>query len=207
MSNKQPEASTRVPIPELDVNCPSFGQRLRQIRKEHNLSQEELAEMLGTFKQVISKYERGQSSPKLSHVAQFAKRLNVSTDYLLGTVYDTSSISQFWSSAGGKPFYLIFCDIVYRDMGLAISEVVHLTGLSLSQVEAIVVNRMEIAPLNLAMQLSDALNVPLSVWAGHKVYEPSEISVRAYEVARAYTNADLRQQTITRLVLGLDAET
>ena len=73
--------------------------------------------------------------------------------------------------------------------------------------EAIVVNRMEIAPLNLAMQLSDALNVPLSVWAGHKVYEPSEISVRAYEVARAYTNADLRQQTITRLVLGLDAET
>lgn len=61
-----------------------FGERLRAIRKENNLSQEELADILGTSKQVISRYENGQRTPKVTVAAEFAKRLGVPMSTLSG---------------------------------------------------------------------------------------------------------------------------
>lgn len=55
----------------------SFGDNLKRYRKQHNLTQAELAEKLGTSKQVISRYEAGQRSPKISVAAQFAQALGV----------------------------------------------------------------------------------------------------------------------------------
>ena len=40
----------------------SFAENLKQIRKERNLSQEELAELLGVSRQAVSKWEQ-----ELSH--------------------------------------------------------------------------------------------------------------------------------------------
>ena len=47
-------------IPRIDLEDVSFGDRLREIRKERNMSQDEFAQLLGTSKQVLSRYETGQ---------------------------------------------------------------------------------------------------------------------------------------------------
>ena len=62
----------------------NFGEALRKIRNEKSMTQDELAILLGTSKQVISRYENGQRSPKVSVVAEFAERLGVSIGYLTG---------------------------------------------------------------------------------------------------------------------------
>ena len=43
----------------------------------------EFATLLGTSKQVISRYERGDNTPKITTVAHYAKVLNVSLEYLM----------------------------------------------------------------------------------------------------------------------------
>ena len=63
----------------------TFGKNLRRIREERGLSQDELAAIVGTSKQVISKYETIQRTPKVSIAAEFARRLNVPLSQLTGT--------------------------------------------------------------------------------------------------------------------------
>jgi transcriptional regulator with XRE-family HTH domain len=61
----------------------SFGDKLKKIRIERNMSQEELGEFLGTSKQVISRYETNQRVPKITVVEEYAKKLNVPLNYLI----------------------------------------------------------------------------------------------------------------------------
>ncbi|MCL2140301.1 MAG: helix-turn-helix domain-containing protein [Dehalococcoidia bacterium] len=64
----------------------SFGANLRRIREEQGLTQEGLATKLETSKQVISRYENDHRSPKVSVVAEYAKKLGVSLSRLTGTI-------------------------------------------------------------------------------------------------------------------------
>ena len=61
-----------------------FSDRLKEIRLNLGYSQQELADLLGTSKQVISRYENGLRSPKISVAAKYAKTLNLDLNYLLG---------------------------------------------------------------------------------------------------------------------------
>ena len=61
-----------------------FGDILKQLRQERGLSQEELATMLGTTKQVISRYETKKRIPRLSVVADYAQKLGVPLSVLSG---------------------------------------------------------------------------------------------------------------------------
>ncbi|MGN0774279.1 MAG: LexA family protein [Candidatus Ventricola sp.] len=61
-----------------------FGDMLKAIRKERGLSQDELASLLGTTKQVISRYETKQRVPRLSVVADYAAKLGVPLALLSG---------------------------------------------------------------------------------------------------------------------------
>ena len=61
-----------------------FGDTLRQLRKERGLSQDELAALLGTTKQVISRYETKKRVPRLSVVAEFAQKLGLPLSVLSG---------------------------------------------------------------------------------------------------------------------------
>jgi len=65
-----------------------FGDILRQLRKERGLSQDEMALLLGTTKQVISRYETKQRVPRLSVVAQFAAKLGLPLSLLTGEAED-----------------------------------------------------------------------------------------------------------------------
>lgn len=59
----------------------SFGAKLRTLRAEKGLSQEELGKSIGSTKQVISRYEKSLRSPKISAVALLAEALGVSLSY------------------------------------------------------------------------------------------------------------------------------
>ena len=63
---------------------PFIPVRLRTVRKEKKLTQEDIAKLLNTRKQTISNYETGYSSPSNEMLKNIANILNVSTDYLLG---------------------------------------------------------------------------------------------------------------------------
>lgn len=61
----------------------SFSENLKQIRKEHHLSQEELAELLDVSRQAVSKWEQEQGYPEVEKLLLLCRRLNVSLDALM----------------------------------------------------------------------------------------------------------------------------
>jgi transcriptional regulator with XRE-family HTH domain len=72
----------------------TFGEKLKQVRTERGLSQQELAKLLSTSKQVISRYELGQTTPKIGVAAKWCQILGVNLDNMLDDnkgVYDPSS--------------------------------------------------------------------------------------------------------------------
>lgn len=58
--------------------------RLKEERKRNKYTQEEVAQLLGTSQQAISKYENGLREPDLTTLIELAKLYNVSLDYLVG---------------------------------------------------------------------------------------------------------------------------
>ena len=54
-----------------------FGESLKKIREENKWTLEEMAEKLGSTKQVLSRYERGERVPKITMAAKFAEILDV----------------------------------------------------------------------------------------------------------------------------------
>lgn len=61
-----------------------FTENLRELREARGLTQDALAELAGTSKQVLSRYENGLRVPKISMVEKLAKALNVSINELTG---------------------------------------------------------------------------------------------------------------------------
>ena len=64
-------------------NLVEFGKRLQECRKLKELTQEELAEMVGVEKQHISRIERGVTACSIDLLPALSVALQVSTDYLL----------------------------------------------------------------------------------------------------------------------------
>lgn len=62
-----------------------FAENLKQIRKENNLSQEELAELLEVSRQAVSKWEQGAGYPEVEKLLLLCEKLHVSLDALMGT--------------------------------------------------------------------------------------------------------------------------
>ena len=60
-----------------------FINNLKKIRKNNNLSQEQLAEILGISRQAISKWESGSAYPKIEKITQLCEKFNVNIDDLL----------------------------------------------------------------------------------------------------------------------------
>ena len=60
-----------------------FKDNLIQLRKIHNMSQEELADRLGVTRQTVSKYETGESLPDIEKCAAIASIFGVTMDDLI----------------------------------------------------------------------------------------------------------------------------
>lgn len=73
----------------------TMGQIIRRLRKERNLTQEELAEQLGVTFQAVSKWENDSGMPDISQVVPIAHVFGVSTDVLFGT-FGTNDTEEVW---------------------------------------------------------------------------------------------------------------
>ncbi|MCI5927008.1 MAG: helix-turn-helix transcriptional regulator [Pseudoflavonifractor capillosus] len=61
-----------------------FFQRLRDLREDRDLRQQDVAEILGISQTVYSPYERGYQTIPVVHLLKLADFYHTSTDYLLG---------------------------------------------------------------------------------------------------------------------------
>lgn len=62
----------------------TFGARFQRLRKQKNLTQDQIAEMVNVSSQAVSKWENDINMPDISLLLRLSEILGVSTDTLLG---------------------------------------------------------------------------------------------------------------------------
>lgn len=72
----------------------NFGEKLKAIRLSKNLTQDELAALLGTTKQTISRYENSEREPNLRTAKDIAEKLNIDINILAD---DESELTGVWA--------------------------------------------------------------------------------------------------------------
>ena len=62
----------------------TYQRRLRDLREDHDKTQQDIADILGTSQTMYARYERGANELPLRHLLTLAEYYGVSADYLLG---------------------------------------------------------------------------------------------------------------------------
>lgn len=62
----------------------TFGELLQELRKDHRLSQKQLADVIAVTTGTVSNYENNQHLPDIEKLIMLADYFGVTTDYLLG---------------------------------------------------------------------------------------------------------------------------
>ena len=62
----------------------SYVKRIRDLREDHDKTQQEIAEILGTSQTMYARYERDANELPLHHLVTLCKYYKVSADYILG---------------------------------------------------------------------------------------------------------------------------
>lgn len=62
----------------------SYLEIMRELREDHDLTQQEVAEYLGTSQTMYSRYERGANELPIHHLIALCQFYKVSADYFLG---------------------------------------------------------------------------------------------------------------------------
>ena len=65
-----------------------YAQKIRDLRNDHDLSQMQIALILGTTKNQVGKYERGEQELPIRHLVTLCEYYKVSADYILGLPED-----------------------------------------------------------------------------------------------------------------------
>lgn len=61
-----------------------YVRRIRELREDHDYTQNQIAEHLGTSQTMYSRYERGANELPIHHLVALCKFYDVSSDYILG---------------------------------------------------------------------------------------------------------------------------
>ena len=104
----------------------NFKDNLKKIRKDNNLSQEELAEKLNVTRQSVSKWESGVAYPEMDKVIQICKMFNLNIDDLLNK--DIKEVNE------AKETKSIFNKYVDDFLGYITKAVKVICSMSLSQI-------------------------------------------------------------------------
>ncbi len=63
---------------------PKYIKKLRDLREDHDKTQQEIAEILGTSQTMYARYERGANELPIHHLITLCRYYNVSSDFILG---------------------------------------------------------------------------------------------------------------------------
>ena len=83
----------------------STGTTIRDLRKEHRLSQTELAKAVHVSQATVTAWETGKAEPSSSALNTLASYFNVSADYLLGRKESENKTADY--STDSKRFSLL----------------------------------------------------------------------------------------------------
>lgn len=61
-----------------------YVKRIRDLREDHDKTQQEIAEELGTSQTMYARYERGANELPLHHLITLCRYYGVTADYILG---------------------------------------------------------------------------------------------------------------------------
>jgi transcriptional regulator with XRE-family HTH domain len=79
-----------------EKNLETIGTRIKALRKEKSLSQQEVADLLGVQRPTYSKIEGGQIIPTVKHIIKLSGLFQVSIDWLLtGAANPQASLPDF----------------------------------------------------------------------------------------------------------------
>jgi len=87
-----------------------IGDRIKRLRTELKMTQEELGNKLSMSRQAVSHWENGLSEPSIEDLIKLTTILNVSADYLLGI----TSIRENLKEDKELEIYINDCIKVYR---------------------------------------------------------------------------------------------
>ena len=65
-------------------DCMDYIKRIRDLREDHDKTQQEIAEVLGTSQTMYARYERGANELPIHHLVKLCDYYGVSADYMLG---------------------------------------------------------------------------------------------------------------------------
>lgn len=104
-----------------------LSEKIQTLRKEHNLTQEALADQLNVSRQALSKWELGASTPEADKIIQLSEFFNVTTDYLLKDV----DIIQNNKKSINNPRVIILLSTAFSLIGLIVGLAIGLDGASI----------------------------------------------------------------------------
>ena len=61
-----------------------YVRRIRDLREDHDMTQQEIADLLGTSQTMYARYERGANEMPIHHLITLCRLYKVSADYILG---------------------------------------------------------------------------------------------------------------------------
>ena len=87
-----------------------IGARIKELRKQQNATQEQLAEALGITNQAISKWESESGYPDIEYIIPIANFFKVSANYLLDNGGELSVLNINNENGEGKQMNCSFCN-------------------------------------------------------------------------------------------------
>lgn len=61
-----------------------YIRRIRDLREDHDMTQQQVADYLGTSQTMYARYERGANELPIHHLISLCRLYHVSADYILG---------------------------------------------------------------------------------------------------------------------------
>ncbi|MBO5981915.1 MAG: helix-turn-helix domain-containing protein, partial [Clostridia bacterium] len=88
-------------------NMKNFAQFLVGKRREKNITQGQLADMVGVSHQAVSKWERGETMPEISKLSDLSSALNVSTEDILTAMHTDSGVPEAKAENKDHEYYAL----------------------------------------------------------------------------------------------------
>lgn len=122
-----------------------LGERLKQLRAEHNITQQKLADKLGINRATVAGYETKGVEPGHEILIQLSNIFNCSIDYLLGKSSERSTVEDIKSALASDPEMADFWDKILKrkDLQLLYKQTRNLSPKAIEQIIK-VINAMEL---------------------------------------------------------------